>query len=176
MDKSMEKIDIVKLLLYLLIFIIVTFVMVLFLIVPNIKDYRASKNIYKKSLIHKIRVENVLSDRDKELNTLNIENRRAITSFMHKFSSDNFIKHAGKFFREVTLVEVAKKGYKKEFIEYELKVSSKLKSPTNFYTFLEGLNRYENIVQADFPIRMESNESGISSAFTIKVYDINSTK
>ena len=176
MDKSMEKIDIVKLLIYLLVFIVVTLFMILFVIVPNVKEYRASKVVHKKAFVHKMRVENILGDRNVEFSNLNSENRRAITSFMHKFSTDNFIKYAGKFFTQVSLVEVDKKAHKKEFIEYELKVSSFLKSPTNFYIFLEGLNRYENIVQADFPILMESNASKISSAFTIKVYDINSTK
>ncbi len=176
MDKSMEKVDIIKLLLYLLIFIVVTFFIVLFVIVPNVKDYRASKIVYKKAFVHKMRVKNVLTDRDNELRSLNTENRRAITSFMHKFSTDNFIKYTGNFFNKVSLIEIEKKGYKKEFVEYELRVSTSLKSPTSFYNFLEGLNRYENIIQADFPIRMESNESKISSAFTIKVYDINATK
>jgi len=176
MDKSMEKIDIVKLLIYLLVFLVVTLFMILIVIVPNIKEYRASKSVYKKALVHKMRVENVLSDRDKEFRTLNTQNRRAITSFMNSFSTDDFIKYAGKFFKKVSLIKVETKNYKKEFVEYELRVSSSLKSPTNFYNFLEGLNRYKNIIQADFPIRLESNESTISSAFTIKVYDINSTK
>ena len=176
MDKSMEKIDIIKLLIYLLVFIVVTLFMILFVIVPNVKEYRSSKVVYKKAHVHKMRVENILGDRNVEFSNLNSENRRAITSFMHKFSTDNFIKYAGKFFTQVSLVEVDKKAHKKEFVEYELRVSSSLKSPTNFYVFLEGLNRYENIIQADFPILMESNASKISSAFTIKVYDINSTK
>ena len=176
MDKSMERIDVVKLLIYLLVFIVIALFMILVVIVPNVKEYRASKKIYKKEFMHKLRVENILNERKKELKNLQIENKRAITSFVHKFSTDNFIKYAGKFFDKVTLVKVDKKGYKKEFVEYELKVSSSLKTPTNFYNFLEGLNRYENIVQADFPILMESNASKISSTFTIKVYDINSTK
>ena len=176
MDKSMEKIDILKLLIYLLILIVVTLFMILFVIVPNVKEYRASKAVYKKALVYKMRVENILGDRKVEFSNLNSENRRAITSFMHKFSTDNFIEYASKFFTQVSLVEVDRKAHKKEFVEYELKVSSSLKSPTNFYIFLEGLNRYENIVQADFPILMESNISKISSAFTIKVYDINFTK
>jgi len=176
MDKSMEKIDIVKLLIYLLVFIVIALFMILFVIVPNIKEYRASKAIYKKASIHKMRVENILKDREAELSDLSSENRRAITSFMHKFSTDNFIEYASKFFSKVSLTQVDKKAYKKEFVEYRLKVSSSLKTPTNFYLFLEGLNRYENIVQADFPIFMESNATNIISSFTIKVYDINSTK
>ena len=146
MDKSMEKIDIVKLLLYLLIFLVTTFFMVLIVIVPNIKDYRASKTVYKKAFIHKARVQNVLADRDEEFRELNTQNRRAITSFVHKFSTDSFIKYAGKFFHEVSLIEVEKTQYKKEFLEYKLNVSSSLKSPSNFYAFLEGLNRYESVL------------------------------
>jgi hypothetical protein len=176
MDKSMEKIDIVKLLIYLLFFIVITLFMVLFLIVPNIKEYRSTMSLYKKALVHKTRVENVLAEREKEFSDLSNENRRAITSFMHKFKADNFVAYAGTFFSDVSLVEAEKKGYRDEFVEYELSVSSQLKSPTKFYDFLEGLNRYENIIQADFPIYMESNESTIKSSFTIKVYDINVTK
>ncbi|WP_458699967.1 hypothetical protein ACKGJI_09085 [Sulfurospirillum sp. 1307] len=176
MDKSMQKVDIVKLLVYLLVFIVIALFMILFVIVPNVKEYKASNQVYKKAYMHKLRVENILNDRKKELKNLQVQNKRAITSFAHKFSADNFIKYAGNFFDKVSLVEIGKKGYKKEFVQYELKVTSSLKTPTNFYNFLEGLNRYENIVQADFPIKMESNASKISSTFTIKVYDINSTK
>jgi hypothetical protein len=172
----MEKIDIVKLLLYLMIFIVVSLSMVLLLIIPNIKEYRASKAIYKKALVHKMRVQSVLNDREEEYAKLKDDNIRHITAFMHKFSGENFIKYTNQFFTEASLKEIDKKGYKKEFTEYSLNVSSSLQSPTNFYTFLEGLNRYENIVQADFPIHMESNASKISSSFTIKVFELNTTR
>jgi len=176
MDKSMEKIDIIKLLLFLLLFILITLFMVLFMIVPNVKEYRLAKTSYSSAHARKVIVQDVLSEREKELSNLSNENRRAITSFMHKFSTDNFIAYTGKFFNEISFVEVEKKEYQKEFVEYELKVSSNLKSPTNFYVFLDGLNRYENIIQADFPINMEANESVIKASFTVKVYDINATK
>ena len=176
MDKSMEKIDSVKLLIYLLIFIVITLFMVLFLIVPNIKDYRASMGIYEGALVHKLRVESLLKDRQKELSDLSTENRRVITSFKHTFTTENFIAYSATFFNAVSLIEAEKQGYKDEFTEYQLRVSSQLKSPTAFYDFLEGLNRYENIIQADFPIHMESNSSTIQSSFTIKVYNINATK
>jgi hypothetical protein len=171
MDKSMEKIDVVKLLIYLMVFIVIVLSMILFMIIPNIKEYRASNKVYKQALVHKMRVQNILDERNKEFNKLKTDNRRAITAFVHKFSKDNFIEYTKKFFDEVELKEIEKKGYKKEFTQYSLKVSSSLKSPTNFYLFLKGLNRYENIVQADFPINMESNATKISSSFTIRVYE-----
>jgi hypothetical protein len=150
--------------------------MVLFLIVPTIKDYRSSMGVYKTVLVQKLSVESLLKEKKKELLDLRTENKRVIASFMHTFTTKNFIAYAGTFFNAVSLVEVEKKGYKDEFREYQLRVSSQLKSPTKFYDFLEGLNRYENIVQADFPIHMESNSSIIKSSFTIKVYDLNATR
>jgi short subunit fatty acids transporter len=148
MDKSMERIDIIKLLIFLMVFIVITLSMILFLIIPNVKDYRASKSIHKKAVVHKMRVQSVLDEREAEHAKLKEENRRSITAFMHKFSSENFMVYAKKFFDDVELKE------------------------TNFYLFLEGLNRYENVIQADFPIHMESNESKISSSFTIRVYEL----
>lgn len=158
-----------------MIFIVVALSMVLFLIIPNVKEYRAAKAIYKQALTHKMRVESVLQEREDEYAKLKHENRRSITAFVHTFSSENFIQYTNQFFSDVKLKEIEKIGYKKEFSEYALDVSSSLQSPTNFYTFLEGLNRYENIIQADFPIYMESNASKITSHFTIKVYEINET-
>jgi competence protein ComGC len=176
MDKSMEKIDVIKLLIYLLVLIVVTLFMILFVIIPNVREYKESQLIDKKASVHQDRVQNILSDRNIELSNLSSENRRAIIAFMHEFSADSFMDYAAKFFTQVSLVQLDKKAHKEEFVEYELKVTTSLKSPVNFYQFLEGLNRYENIVQADFPIYMESNESKISTVFTIKVFDINSTK
>lgn len=171
----MEKIDILKLLIFLLLFIIVTLFMILVVIVPNIKEYRASKKIYKTAYLHKVRVQNMLNDRKKELKNLRSQNRKIITSFSNKFSTKNFLDYTGTYFTKVALKEVGKKGHKNEFIEYKLRVTSSLKTPTNFYDFLTGLNRYDNIIQADFPITMEANGTKINSDFTIKVYDINSS-
>lgn len=171
MDKSMEKIDLVKLLIYLMVFIVIALSMILFLIIPNVKEYRASKAVYKQALVHKMRVQNVLQERENEYAKIKNDNRRSITAFIHKFSKDNFVAYTKKFFDDVELTEIKKEDYKKEFTQYSLKVTSSLKSPANFYLFLKGLNRYENIVQADFPIHMESNATKISSSFTLRVYE-----
>lgn len=176
MDKSMEKIDITKLLLFLLVFMVIVFSLVLFLIVPNIKEYRSFKSQYSQALMQKIRVENVLAQREEEHSELVQKNRRALSSFVHVFQAQSLISYAQTFFSDVELKELTKNPHKKEFSEYALEVTSKLKTPTKFYDFLDGLNRYENIVQADFPINMEANESIIKASFTIKVYEINATQ
>jgi hypothetical protein len=164
-----------KLLLFLMVFIIVTFAFVFLLIIPNVKEHRLLQADYKRVLLHKTRVENLFLEREAELSKLKAENAHAIKAFGHRFTQAEFTAYARTFFTNVTLVQVSKSDYKKEFVEYELNVTSTLKTPINFYNFLEGLNRYNNIVQADFPIHLESTKESISSTFKIKVYDLNAT-
>lgn len=174
-DRSLEKIDLMKLLLFLIVFIVITFAFVFLLIIPNVKEHRILQAEHKRVLVHKTRVENLFLEREAELSKLKAENVHIIQAFKHPFTQAEFIAYASTFFTNVTLVQVAKSDYKKEFVEYELNVTSTLKTPTNFYNFLEGLNRYSNIVQADFPIHLESDKQTISSTFKIKVYDLNAT-
>ncbi len=174
-DRSLDKIDIMKLLIFLMVFIIVTFMFVFLLIIPNVKEHRILQAEYKRVLVHKTRVENLFLEREAELSRLKAENVHIIGAFKHPFTQEEFLRYAGKFFNQVSLMEVTKSDYKKEFVEYELNVTSMLKTPSNFYNFLEGLNRYSSIVQADFPIHLEANKESISSTFKIKVYDLNAT-
>ena len=174
-DRSLDKIDMMKLLIFLMVFIIVTFAFIFLLIIPNVKDHRVLQAEYKRVLVHKTRVENLFLERETELSKLKAENVHVISAFKHPFTQEEFIRYAGKFFAQVSLMEITKSEYKKEFVEYELNVTSMLKTPTNFYNFLEGLNRYSSIVQADFPIHLESSKESISSTFKIKVYDLNAT-
>lgn len=176
-DRSLEKIDLMKLLLFLIIFLVVTFGLIFVLIIPNIKEHRLLKAEHKRVLVHKTRVENLFLEREAELSKLKAENVHIIKAFKHPFMQEEFIEYAKTFFTDVHLVQIAAGEYKQEFKEYELNVTSALKTPKNFYTFLEGLNRYSNIVQADFPIHLESNtKESITSTFKIKVYDLNATR
>lgn len=175
-DRSLDKIDIMKLLIFLMIFLVITFVFVFLLIIPNVKEHRILQAEYKRVLVHKTRVENLFLEREAELSKLKAENVHIIKAFKHPFTQEEFMRYASKFFTQVSLMEVTKSDYKKEFIEYELNVTSTLKTPSNFYNFLEGLNQYDSIVQADFPIHLESTKESISSTFKIKVYDLNATR
>jgi len=170
MDKSLEKINYVKLLMFLFAFILITLLLITTLILPNIKKYRSARREYNQALVHKTRVQSVLTQRERELKQLKLKNRKIFDSFSHKFSSQEFVSFANQFFDKVTLKEIKQSKYTDEFKVYELNVTSSLKTPVEFYKFLNGLNHYQNIIQADFPIDLKSNGDMIYSLFKIKVY------
>jgi 5-carboxymethyl-2-hydroxymuconate isomerase len=171
-DRSLEKINYVKLLGFLFAFILITLALITMLILPNIKRYRVAKSKYNQAFVHKTRVQAVLDQREEELKKLLSANRKIFDSFGHKFSQKEFEVFANKFFSKTVLKEVKQFTHKKEFKVYELNVTSSLKTPVNFYKFLDGLNHYQNIIQADFPIDLKSNNEIIHSTFKIKVYGL----
>ena len=176
-DKSLEEIDIVKLLLFLLIFVVISMVLIFALIVPDIKMFKQAKAEHRSQYMTTSRVENILSEKEKELKQLSSDNRKVLDAFANTFDESRFIRYTMQFFDDVTLAKIKKEDTPQEgeFVMYELNVTSSLKSPNNFYEFLEGLNRYENIVKADFPIEMKTHDGKIRSHFNIKVYELDKT-
>ena len=81
-DRSLDKIDIMKLLIFLMVFIIITFMFVFLLIIPNVKEHRVLQAEYKRVLVHKTRVENLFLEREAELSKLKAENVHIIGRFV----------------------------------------------------------------------------------------------
>jgi hypothetical protein len=169
-DKSLEKINYIKLLIFLTIFVVIVLSIILFAILPAIKEYRVAKGNFLKAESKIRAVENRLKDTEKEMNRIKEEHRKILSGFRHEFSKDEFIEFANRFFSKVSLTKSQKIDHKGEFVEYDINVTSSLKTPVNFYRFLEALNSYTNIIQADFPIDLSSDGKNITSSFKIVVY------
>jgi len=120
-------------------------------IIPNVKDHRVLQAEHKRVLVHKTRVENLFLERESELSKLKAENVHIIGAFKHPFTQEEFIRYAAKFFTQVSLVEVTKSDYKKEFVEYELNVTSTLKTPKNFYNVFRRAQSIQQYCSSRFP-------------------------
>lgn len=170
-DRSLEEIDLVKLLLYSCIFVVVVLVMVFGYIVPNIREYKAAKSENLSRQVNLNRINQVLITKTSNLENLKNEHQKSLKGFANSFNQFKFISHANKFFTNVRLRELpAQKG--ENYLKFELNVTSSMKEPQNFYDFLDSLNAYENIIKADFPISMKSNNDKINTSFNIKVYGL----
>ncbi|MCK9256524.1 MAG: hypothetical protein M0P02_00445 [Sulfurospirillaceae bacterium] len=172
-DKSLEEFDIIKLLFFFLFFVFISMGLILGLVVPDIKEYKHSKNLLLREESTTTKVGELLKRKEEELNSLRVNNRKIIESFMGKFSEENFTAHAKSFFEKVKLEKIEDgKELDDEFVLYELKVTSKLKTPTQFYDFLESLNGYETVVRTDFPIQIWIEDEKLNAVFNIKTYEL----
>ncbi|MDO5045709.1 hypothetical protein [Campylobacter sp.] len=169
-DTSLEDIDIVKLLAYILVFVVVCLVMIFAFIVPNIKEYKEINLQHRSQMASVTKISQIHSSKTANLNEMKEKQKQVFKAFETKFNKANFSSFAGKFFSDVTLQEVGAKESKEKFLRYELNVTTSLNTPSKFYQFIDALQRYDNIIKVDFPIKMHADKDKIHTTFNIKVY------
>ncbi len=161
-----------KLIVFLFIFVIVVFTVIFLLIVPSIKTLKSTRFEYKKVYNRYTYASNELKSKEKELKDIKHQTLKISKAFENRFKESDFLKFSKKYFKEATLIKDSNKTYKKDFKEYKFTTVSKMSDPTVFYRFLNDINRYDNIIQADFPIKMEACKDDINTTFTLKVYTL----
>lgn len=171
-DTSLENIDILKLLIYVLIFIIVCLIMIFGFIVPNIKEYRMIQAQNRSQMANVSRIEQVLNTKNNTLNEIKEKDRVTLKAFDTKFNKIKFSAFATNYFSDVRLQEIPAQNKDEPYFRYELNVTSMVKTPTKFYDFIDALQKYDNVIKIDFPIKMRGDRDKIHTTFNIKVYGL----
>jgi len=168
----MKNLNILKLLTFLFIFILVVFFVIFVFIVPDIKKLKSVKvknrqtlNIYKYT-------NNTYNQKSKELKNLKHDNLKILRAFDNRFDEKSFLKFSQKYFSYTKLTKQNVKKGEKDFTQYDFSTVSKMSDPTVFYRFLTDINRYDNIIQVDFPIQMSAVGDDINTTFKLKVYTL----
>ena len=172
----MKNLNILKLLIFLFIFIITVFFIIFIFLVPDIKRLKIAKINHDKTYNNYMYIDNNLKLKIKELKTLKYKNLKITRAFDSNFNEPDFMKFSKNFFHDANLIKEKKKNYKQDFTEYYFKTVSKISNPTIFYKFLNALNHYDNIIQADFPIEMKAVGDDINTTFRLKVYTLKDKK
>lgn len=171
LDKSLENLDPVKMLLFFLVFVAISLIVIFVFIVPSVKEYKSVKVQYNRHEVSLNRMEEVLSSKKNILQKELKQNSHILNSLSNGFNKSSFLTYAKKFFKDVKVTKVSTISSDKGYSVYELNVTSAIDSPSSFYSFLDGLKSYENIIKADFPITMKADGKMINSNFNIKVYN-----
>ena len=143
-DRSLQNIDVTKLLIYVLLFIVACLVMIFGFLVPNIKEYREIKQ----------------------------NDKAVLDALENKFDADKFAQFASKYFTNVNLSEPKEAAKNGEISVCELTVTGSMKTPAKFYEFMDALQSYENIVKIDLPIKMRKDAEKIDATFGVKIYSL----
>jgi len=139
-------------------------------LIPMGKDYRKNKIILKKEQVDLQRYEDFHKQTLQTFNETKQKNRHIIQAFENKFQSKKFIAIYSKYFIDLKLSK-AQQSQKNQWYEvYDVNTTSKIKSPKNFYDFLDALNKGEWIVSVDFPIHFQREGELLHSSFSMKVY------
>lgn len=170
-DTSLENIDIVKLLIFILIFALICLIMIFAFIVPNIKEYKNLNSQNRSASLAHAKVKMLYDNKLNTLDSIKENSRFILSAYDTNFDKDKFLKFATGFFSDVSLNEIKHvQTASEDYFLFELNVTSAVNSPTKFYDFLDALAKYENIIKAEFPIVMKGDDKLIRTTFNIKVY------
>jgi len=171
-DRSLQNIDVTKLLIYVLLFIVACLVMIFGFLVPNIKEYKQVKYESRMQIAASAQTQRIYDAKSKALNEIKQNDKAVLDALESKFDADKFAQFASKYFTNVNLSEPKEAAKNGEISVYELTVTGSMNTPAKFYEFMNALQSYENIVKIDLPIKMRKEAEKIDATFGVKIYSL----
>ena len=171
-DRSLQNIDVTKLLIYVLLFIVACLVMIFGFLVPNTKEYKQVKYESRMQIAASAQTQRIYDAKSKALNEIKQNDKAVLDALESKFDADKFAQFASKYFTNVNLSEPKEAAKNGEMSVYELTVTGSMKTPAKFYEFMDALQSYENIVKIDLPIKMHKEAEKIDATFGVKIYSL----
>jgi hypothetical protein len=162
--------NLINILLLSLGFMLTFFAFVAIFLIPAGKQYKRDHKVYMKATYERDRAQDHHDETMMNLKDLQAKNRSIIVAYSTMFDPDVFARRYKPYFKQLKLTSVDAKEQEDIFDIYEVKASSDIKSPTDFYEFLEAVNKSENIISVEFPIRFISEGSTIRASFRLKVF------
>ena len=164
-------IDVIKNFLFFTLFIVLTLLCIAFIIAPSIRVFKQNQNNYydKKATFEDIK--NQYLQKSTELKKLKQQNRKIILAFKRDFNQKNFIMFASKYMDIKNIKEINSSIYKKDFIRTSYIIKALIKTPQDFYDFIDALKTYKYIIRAYFPVDFEK-ENNIILTFKIEQYRV----
>ncbi|MGE4511180.1 MAG: hypothetical protein AB7D43_08785 [Sulfurimonadaceae bacterium] len=141
-------------------------------LIPEGKEYRERKLELRKEYAELQRYQNFYDETFGVLKELQSENKNIIEAFDNKFDPERFRKQHASYFNSLSISQVVQLPQEEEFAVYEVNTTSHINSPTNFYEFLDSINKTNWIIGVNFPINFQREGEMIRSSFTMKVYSI----
>lgn len=172
-DKSLEEIDILKLLIYIFSFISICTALILFLLLPILKEYKQlslKENTQSAILIgfnSKLQ-----SSRDK-ISLLRTENNHTLEQFDKTVDLQILENFLNKYMSNVDIKEL-KIENKEAYLKKIVNIKANIDNPSKFYLLINALENFDNLVKIIYPISLEAQKNkNIALSFNLKIYSAN---
>ncbi|MBZ7947759.1 hypothetical protein H2256_02145 [Campylobacter sp. RM9929] len=168
-DKSLEELNIVRILILALSFISICTALILFLLLPVLKDYEQI-NLRENSQIGTVNSFKIdlKSSEDKVTHLQNI-NKKNLDQFQQKFDEKKFNQFLKYYFKNIKITNI-KLQSQEEYLYKKLKIEGLMDNPKNFYNFIDALKDYDNLIKISYPIVLKATPKGIAINFYIEIY------
>ncbi|AJC90248.1 hypothetical protein [Campylobacter subantarcticus] len=168
-DKSLEEADVLKILIYSFSFVALCAILILFLIVPFLRDYKIEHSRLAAQQIQNTKALNELQALEKLIRDFQSTNVQNLAQINAEFSQKELLEFMKNYFDDVkiNLIPIKKE---QEYLKYQFGANVKIKNPQAFYSFLNDLQKYKNLIEISTPVEFKSEEKHINLKFKIKVF------
>ena len=168
-DKSLEEINPVKLLICVLSFISVCMALILFLLLPQLRNYKEN-SLRENSQIALFEATKArLATSENKISSLRNENNKSLEQFEQNFDIkilENFLQ---KYFKNIKIQENQLTQTQK-YLKHSFTIDAKIQNPKSFYDFIDALSGFDYLVKMDYPLNLKAAQEGIDISFVIKIY------
>ncbi|HDZ5096644.1 TPA: hypothetical protein RTH11_000441 [Campylobacter jejuni] len=170
-DKSLEEVDLLKLIVCALSFISVCTALILFLLLPILKNYKQA-NLRENSQLAILKAAQSKFDfSENKITTLRNENNKSLEQFEQNFNIGNFDVFLQKYFQNVKIQEI-KPEKQEKYLKNRLAIEATMNNPRRLYDLIDALKNYNNLIKLDYPLNLKAQDEGIKINFIIKIYGI----
>ncbi len=162
-------IDIIKNFLFFTLYIIITLLAIAFLIAPAVKTFKKDQKAYYQAKNEYNLILDTYNQNLEELNKLKKKNSKILSALKRDFNINNFKAFASQYMSVQDIKEVNKTVYKKDFIKTTYIATTTIKSPKNFYDFIDALKKYKYVLRVYFPINFQKDSNSENISLTLKI-------
>ena len=139
-------------------------------LIPKGKEYRKDRTLVLKEKADLKRYDEFYKQTLSLYNEKKTHNRYILEALKNDFDPKKFTKKYQKFFINLSLSKVQSTGKSTFYDIYEVNTTSKIKSPKNFYDFLDAVNKSPWLIEVTFPINFIKEGELIHSSFKMHIY------
>lgn len=167
-DKSFEEINSLKLLILALSFVSVCTALILFLLLPTLKEYKqiSMRENSQTALLNS--TQKKLQTSEERIKFLRIENNKSLEQFQNAFDEEKFELFLNTFFKKVQIKTL--KNDDEEYLKHSFIVQASMNNPRQLYDFIDALKVFESLVKIDYPLSLKAKDKEILLSFVVKIY------
>lgn len=171
-DRSLEEINVLKLLICILSFISVCMALILFMLLPVLKDYKETSLTENSQVAMLNAVKAKLGVSEGKVLSLRNENNKSLEQFEQSFNTKVLEKFLQNYFQNVKIKE-NKISEPEKYLTHSLTINASMKNPKNLYDFIDALPGFDYLIRIDYPLNLKATKNGIELTCIAKIYSAN---
>ncbi len=168
--KSAFEIEPIKMLLFVVIFITLSLWIVFVFIVPNMIEYKKVSQEYESYKIEKKKMDGNIAQKQHSLDLAKKDSSLVVAQFSDEFTKKDFELYTNYFFKDLSFSKTQKIKLENGFYYDEFNVTGNMKTPQDFYKFLDGFKIFRSAVVVTEPINMQLQGHKIKTDFRVRFY------